>query len=303
MTKSKFIILILLLGVLILAGAGCWEEKEKIELKMDKTTFDQGEVIKVRVESEKKLFTGFPAFEVYQLVDDGWQWIDVYDMACALPCSADEKDICTETPIACAPSPEHCQDFNPLVDKFDWDQTVLETRENDCSNLDETRICSFHEMAEPGKYKVVFQYSEKCVGEDLFLAEENNVQKIEKEFGIKPQYIKVENFYGEWPIYYDQFVEFEGYVTFAYECVSSGECLDPYFLVYKELLPYRHYSTGQVIIQHKYGEEVEEGKKYRIRGRLLPPEQAFLIETVYPIPNVEPRVVIQPSEPAVETKD
>ncbi len=121
-------------------------------------------------------------------------------------------------------------------------------------------------------------------------------------------FIKVEDIYGEFPIYYDKFVEFEGYVTSVYECLpcpSGAECercLEPYFLVYKEPLPYRYYSTGQVIVKHRFGEKPEEGKKYRIRGRLLPPEQAYLIEIIGTLPNVELRVVIEPTEPALEIK-
>jgi len=57
-----------------------------------------------------------------------------------------------------------------------------------------------------------------------------------------------------------------------------------------------------VIVKHRFEEELEEGRKYRIRGRLLPPEQAFLIEIVGTLPNVESRIVIEPTEPAVEIK-
>ena len=77
-------------------------------------------------------------------------------------------------------------------------------------------------------------------------------------------------------------------------------CLEPYFLVYKEPLSYRYFSTGQVIIKHRFGEELEINKKYRIRGKLLPPEQAFLIEIVGTLSNAESRIVIEPTEPAVE---
>ncbi len=114
------------------------------------------------------------------------------------------------------------------------------------------------------------------------------------------EYIKVDDFFGEWPIYYDEHVEFEGYVTSVYECMPPERCLKPYFLVYKEPLPYRYYSMGQVIVKHTFGEELEEGKKYKIRGRLLPPEQAFLIEIVGTLPNAESRIVIDPTEPAIK---
>jgi len=184
MKKTTFLIIILLLTGLVSVGSRCKEEK-KIELKMDKTTFAKSETVEVLVESKDSLFTGFPAFEVRQLVGSDWQYVDVYDMACALPCTADESEICSKTPIACAPLPEHCQDFNPKTEKFEWDQTILKTREVSCPNLNETRFCSYKEKAESGTYKVVFQYSENCENEDLFEAEENNVQKIEKEFEIK----------------------------------------------------------------------------------------------------------------------
>ncbi len=194
-------IAILIVVVLIAAGGTGYyfykasqEEKEGegISLKMDKTAFDKNETIKALVESKKMLFTGFPAFEIYQLVEGEWQWIDVYDVACALPCSANLEDICQELPIACAPLPEYCLGFDPSVDKFEWDQTILKTREVECPNLDEKRICSFGEMAEPGRYKVVFQYSENCVYEDFFLAEENNVQKIEKEFETLSPFVVIQ---------------------------------------------------------------------------------------------------------------
>ncbi len=188
------LIAILIVVVLIIAGGTGYhfykssqEEKvgEGISLKMDKTAFDKNETIKALVEGKEMLFMGFPAFEVYQSVEGEWQWIDVYNVACALPCSANLEDICQELPIVCAPLPEYCLDFDFSVDKFEWDQTILKTREVECPNLDERRICSFGEMAELGRYKVVFQYSEDCVHEDFFLVEENNVQKIEKEFEIK----------------------------------------------------------------------------------------------------------------------
>ncbi len=159
--------------------------EEGIFLKIDKATFGRDEAIKASVESRNPLFTGFPGFEVHQLVDDKWQYIDVYDMACALPCTVPESEICTKLPIACAPLPEHCQDFDPKTEKFEWGQTILKTRQVECPKINETRFCSYKEKAESGTYKVVFQYSENCANEDLFEAEENNIQKIEKEFEIK----------------------------------------------------------------------------------------------------------------------
>lgn len=192
MKKTVFFITILIL--LILFGAGCEEkpsdvEKKLIEeksgevsLEMEKTSFSQGETIKARIESEKTLFVGFPAFTVYQLVDSEWQWLDIYDVFCALTCSVSEEEICSG-PIACAPLPEHCQDFNPALDKFEWDQTVLQTRTIECS-LDVLSTCSYKEKVEPGTYKAVFWYSEDCINEELFDSEENNVQKVEKQFEI-----------------------------------------------------------------------------------------------------------------------
>ncbi len=59
----------------------------------------------------------------------------------------------------------------------------------------------------------------------------NGGDKIEDE---TIEYIKVDDFFGEWPIYYDKYVEFEGYVTSVYECMPPERCLEPYFLVYKE---------------------------------------------------------------------
>lgn len=282
--------------------------REEIKIKVDKTTFDQSEVIKASIESKKTIFTGFPAFEVQQLVDNEWQYIDIYDMACALPCSVDESEICYEMPIACAPLPEHCQDFDPLVDKFEWDQTILKTRNVECSDLGEARTCSFKEMTESGTYKIVFRYSKNCVNPDLFEAEENNVQMIQKEFLIRPEYIQVDDFFGEWPIYYDEYVEFEGYVTSVYECPSCPRgaqceaCIPPYYLVYKEPLSHKYYERGHVIVKHRFGEKLEIGKKYKIRGRLLPPEQAFTVGVIGSIPNSELRIVIDPTEPAVEVK-
>ncbi len=188
-------LIVILIGVVLIIAGGTGyylykssQEKEVgegISLKMDKTAFDKNETIEASVEGKEMLFMGFPAFEIYQSVGGEWQWIDIYDVACALPCSANLEDICQGLPIVCAPLPEHCLDFDSSVDKFEWDQTILKTREVECPNLDERRICSFGETAEPGRYKVVFQYSEDCVYEDFFLVEENNVQKIEKEFEIK----------------------------------------------------------------------------------------------------------------------
>lgn len=154
-------------------------------LKMNETSFSRNETIKASVESEKMqmIFTGFPAFEIYQLIDGEWHNVDIYGMFCALPCSVDESEICGGI-IACAPLPEHCLDFDPFFDKFEWDQFVYKTRNVECPNLSETRSCSFKEKAQLGTYKVVFQYSENCVDEDLFHAEENNVQEIEKQFEI-----------------------------------------------------------------------------------------------------------------------
>ena len=134
---------------------------------------------------------------------------------------------------------------------------------------------------------------------DIVHRNDNGGDKIEDK---TIEYIKVDDFFGEWPIYYDEYVEFEGYVTSVYECMPPERCLEPYFLVYKEPLPYRYYSTGQVIIKHRFGEELEINKKYRIRGKLLPPEQAFLIEIVGTLPNTESRIVIDPTESAMEIK-
>lgn len=305
MKKIIIFITILLLAGLVLVGGMCKKE-EKLELKIDKTIFDEGEAITATIKSEKKLFTGFLAFEVQQLVDNEWQYIDIYDMTCALPCSVDESEICYEMPIACAPLPVHCQDFDPLVDKFEWDQTILKTRNVECSDLGEARTCSFKEMTEPGTYKIVFRYSENCVNKDLFEAEENKIQEIQKEFTIRPEYIKVDDFFGEWPIYYDEYVEFEGYVTSVYECPSCPRgaqceaCIPPYYLVYKEPLSHKYYERGHAIVKHRFGEKLEIGRKYKIRGRLLPPEQAFLVGVIGSIPNSELRIVIDPTEPAVE---
>lgn len=193
---KKTTLLVAILMVLVLFGSGCEEkpsdaEKKIIEveekpgevsLEMEKTSFNQDETIKAWIKSEKKLFTGFPAFAVYQLVDGEWQWLDIYDIFCALPCSADEAEICSG-PIACAPLPEHCQDFNPALDNFEWDQTVLQTRTIECS-LDVLSTCSYKESVKPGTYKVVFWYSDNCINEELFDSEENNVQKVEREFEI-----------------------------------------------------------------------------------------------------------------------
>jgi len=304
MKKIIIFIFILLLANLVLIGGSCGNgengEEDEIELKMDRTAFNKGEMITAIIESKNPLFVDFLTFGVYQLKGYEWEYVYIYDISCNLPCSMGEEVICSEPPVVCDPLPIHCQDFDPKSDKFEWDGKIYGSREIECPGLDEERYCTFTEQAEPGEYKIVFKYSENCVNKDLFEAEENNVQMIQKEFLIRPEYIKVDDFFGEWPIYYDKYVEFEGYVTSVYECMPPERCLEPYFLVYKEPLSYRYFSTGQVIIKHRFGEELEINKKYRIRGKLLPPEQAFLIEIVGTLSNAESRIVIEPTEPAVE---
>lgn len=154
-------------------------------LKMEKDVFIKDEMIKASVETKKILFTNFYSFNVYKLIDGEWQYIDVYDAGCNLPCTSDESDICSEIQIACAPIPEHCQDFDSLLDKFEWDQTIYKSKEVECPEIEGTRYCSFTERAGLGIYKIVFKYSEGCANEGLFEAEENNVQSIEKQLEIK----------------------------------------------------------------------------------------------------------------------
>ncbi|MCK4319133.1 hypothetical protein KAW38_01015 [Candidatus Micrarchaeota archaeon] len=156
-----------------------------VSLEMFKTNFDPSEPVEAFVEADKMFFTGFPAFEVYQLIDEEWHYVDIYDFFCALPCSANISEICGG-PIACAPLPLHCMDFDFLSDNFEWDQTILKIRTIECPDSNETAICSFEEKAEPGTYKFVFQYSTNCINTEFFYAEENNVQTIEKTFEITP---------------------------------------------------------------------------------------------------------------------
>ncbi len=157
-------------------------ETEGVSLKMDKTIFARGEKITASVETEKKILIGFPGFDVYQLSGDEWLQIDIYCLGCYSYCTAETKYICE--PVACAPLPEHCMDFNPSSEKFEWDQTVCRTRKVECPGGEDT-ACFYEEKVEPGTYKVVFKYSENCVDEWLFDSEENNVQTIEKQFKIK----------------------------------------------------------------------------------------------------------------------
>ncbi|MBU0649014.1 hypothetical protein KJ969_02850 [Patescibacteria group bacterium] len=119
------------------------------------------------------------------------------------------------------------------------------------------------------------------------------------------EFTKVGDLYGEWPLYYDQCVEFEGYVVYAYECppcppgAVCEACLKPYYSVAKEPVSgERYYQSGQVIVQHTLGEEIKQDSKYRIRGRLLPPEQAFMVDIAASVQGDFP--AIEPSEPAVE---
>ena len=59
MKKFTLLITILILVGLVLVGASCGggdkKGEEKLELKMDKTIFDKGEVITVTIKSEKKI--------------------------------------------------------------------------------------------------------------------------------------------------------------------------------------------------------------------------------------------------------
>ncbi len=157
------------------------EASGSVSLEMGKTTFGLGEKIEAYVETDETLYTGFFAYELQKKDGEGWQYLDPYKIACALPCSGDEEVICSG-PIACAPIPENCREFDPSSNTFEWDQTEYKTRDYECP--DSTQICSYPESAEPGTYKIIFKYSENCVDEEYFGSDENNVQAIEKQFEI-----------------------------------------------------------------------------------------------------------------------
>jgi len=163
-----------------------------VSLKMEKTTFSDDETIKASVESEKTLLTGFPTFEVYQffpwdsIVYEGdWIKVDIYEMEGAFHCGqVPESEICMGPPAG-AQTQKHCIEYDPsntLSEKFEWDQKIIKPQDIDCD--DWTASCFNKENAGPGIYKLVFKYSENCVDEWKFEAEENNVQTIEKEFEI-----------------------------------------------------------------------------------------------------------------------
>jgi len=100
-------------------------------------------------------------------------------------------------------------------------------------------------------------------------------------------------------------VEFEGYVVFSYMCepcppgAVCEACLEPYYTVAKEPESgERYYQSGQIVVKNTLGENMQEDHKYLIRGRLLPPEEAFMVDIAASMQGDFP--AIEPSEPAQE---
>lgn len=122
-------------------------------------------------------------------------------------------------------------------------------------------------------------------------------------------YIKPDDIYSEWPMYYDQYVEFEGYVVYVYECgpcplgAVCEPCFAPYFTVAQKPSTdtSRYYKTGQIVVKYILGEEVKQDHKYKVRGRMLPSEESFSVEIVGVTHNDYP--VIEPTESAIEISD
>jgi len=162
------------IGEVYLTMDSVYEEGESVEGNL--ITYDM-----LSSQDTEILFTGYPAFNVYQLVDDEWQKTEIHDMTGALSCFADESEICVG-PSAPAQLPEHCQEFDPMAQRFEWDQTVYKTRDVACG--EETMKCSYTEKSGPGRYKFIFKYTHECMDYDDFSSEKNNIEAIEKEFEI-----------------------------------------------------------------------------------------------------------------------
>jgi len=180
----KKMIFVSIISIFLLSGCVNDTDIGGISLKMEKTTFTKDETIKAWVETDKEILVGFNTFEVYQLSDNEWQYINDVCMGCYSMCSAGAEYICKDDPnVMCAPLPEECMDFEPEFDKFRWDQEICWMKEIDCGSGKE-ESCFYEEKAEPGTYKIVFRFAEECADEWLFESDENNIQTIEKEFEI-----------------------------------------------------------------------------------------------------------------------
>lgn len=187
-----------------------------------------------------------------------------------------------------------------------WEQAcsmVLRTPLAVCTtNLENSGIEITEEQKEDC-YEQISAISEIPVAE---LEETKYIKEEKKYIKEEKKYTKPDDIYGEWPVYYGQYVEFEGYAVFVYKCEPCPEgaaceaCFEPYYALANEpgTEGDRYYKPGQIIIQHILGEDVKQDHKYRVRGLLLPPERAFIVDIVgitygdYP--------VVQPVEPAVE---
>ena len=121
-------------------------------------------------------------YKIYKS-DGVWVYLDILESGVP-KCDAGTEEICSPLRVATAPVPEGCMVFEPDYDNVDWDQEYYEYQLVDCPDLGEKRSCTVEKKAGPGKYKVIYSYSEDCVDADLFEAKENNVQAIEREFQI-----------------------------------------------------------------------------------------------------------------------
>ncbi|MFH0874822.1 MAG: hypothetical protein V1859_02705 [archaeon] len=143
-----------------------------VQKEPNKITFSAKIKGKVYMPDSKYLYpTG--SWQIFKLENNGWNNIGNSGF-----CSSFCDSVCRTGTVACVaggPSPI-CQ-LASLEEKFEWNKRYIDFKNTTCGG--ETYSCAYYKNAEPGQYKIVFNYKTDC--SDNHLYEESQSQLYAEE--------------------------------------------------------------------------------------------------------------------------